>query len=236
MTGCRLKSTGKRCKKVIALVPMKEQSERIPLKNIKKFVNKPLLCHIIQTLQDSDYVKKVVVNTDSEAIRNIIKKYFSNTVQFINRPKHLCGNYVSMNKIIGYDLGVLRGEHFLQTHATNPLLKKETIDDAIRTYFSLLGQDVDSIVSVTCHNGRFYTCQGAPINHSPKNLLRTQDTLPIYEENSNIYIFSRESFKKRNNRIGGKPFFYKMNKLEAVDIDYEEDFKLSELLCKYMRP
>ena len=73
--------------------------------------------------------------------------------------------------------------------------------------------------------------KGVPINFSLDKVIRTQDLEPLYEENSNFYIFSKDSFKNAGNkRIGIKPKIIEVNKLEAVDIDEPEDFKLAELL------
>ena len=79
---------------------------------------------------------------------------------------------------------------------------------------------------------RLYKDDFSALNHDPKNLVRTQDLKPLYEENSNFYIFSKESFMKTKARIGGKPFLYEMNHLESKDIDTEEDFFLTEIIHK----
>jgi N-acylneuraminate cytidylyltransferase len=135
-----------------------------------------------------------------------------------------------MNRIIAHDLTQLPGEHFLQTHSTNPLLRTGTLDHAIARYFANLVQH-DSLFSVTPVQTRFYDAQAQPINHDPDQLIRTQDLEPMYEENSNFYVFSRSSFAAaRDQRIGLRPAIYEMNKLEAVDIDDPEDFILAELL------
>ena len=137
-----------------------------------------------------------------------------------------------MNEVIAYDLSRIEAQHFLQTHSTNPLLKSTTIDNAISTYFESLEQ-YDSIFSVTRLQTRLYTSDGRPLNHNPAQLLRTQDLEPIYEENSNLYIFSKTSFMANNrNRLGLNPKMYEIEKLEAIDIDEEEDFILAEVLCK----
>ena len=153
-------------------------------------------------------------------------------VKIIDRPEEIRGDFVSMNPIIAYDLSQLPGEHFLQTHSTNPLLTTKTIDKGIALYFHNLGT-YDSLFTVTRHNTRYYWSDGSPINHNPQEMLRSQDLPPILEENSNLYVFSRESFKRSGNRrIGLKPYLFEMNKLEAIDIDEEEDFLLAELLCQ----
>jgi len=99
-----------------------------------------------------------------------------------------------MNVIIDYDLNQLEGEYLLQTHSTNPLLRAETIDKAIEKYFEGL-EEFDSLFGVTKVQTRFYDKDANPINHNPEELLRTQDLEPLYEENSNFYIFSKESFE-----------------------------------------
>lgn len=173
----------------------------------------------------------MVVNTDSREIADNIRQNFDG-VKIVDRPEAIRGDFVSMNTIIGYDLSQLPGEHFLQTHSTNPLLCAETIDTGIELYFDNL-ETYDSLFAVTRHNARFYWSNGNAINHNPQEMLRTQDLPPILEENSNLYVFSRASFEQSGKRrIGLKPYLFEMNKLEAVDIDEEEDFLLAELLCQ----
>ena len=216
---------------IIALVPMKGHSERVPNKNLRPFCGKPLCHWIISSLEKSHYVKNIVVNTDSQEIAENIRKNFDR-VKIIDRPDEIRGDFVSMNTIIAYDLSQLPGEHFLQTHSTNPLLNTETIDRAIDLYFRNLGMH-DSLFTVTRHNARFYWGDGSPINHDPQELIRTQDLPPILEENSSLYIFSRESFKQNDGRrIGLKPYLFEISKFEAIDIDEEDDFLLAELLCQ----
>ena len=215
--------------KLTALLPMKKHSERVPNKNIKLFCGKPLYHMIMQRLMASAYIERIVINTDSNHIAEDARRHFEG-VQIIARPKEIQGDYVSMNDIIAYDLGCVDGEHFLQTHSTNPLLQLATIDKAIKIYFNNLNK-FDSVFSVTRMQTRLYWSNGRPINHDPQELLRTQDLPPVFEENSNFYIFSKTSFLNAgNNRIGLKPQMFELDKLEAIDIDDMEDFDLAETL------
>ena len=217
-------------KKIFALLPMKGTSERVPNKNMKEFNGRPLYHAIMETLLSSQYIDKVVINTDSNIIAEDAKHNFGDNVLIIDRPKEIQGGDVSMNVIIDYDLKHLEGEHFLQTHSTNPLLSVKTLNKAIESYFQNLDK-YDSLFSVTKVQTRFYDKNANPVNHDPSQLLRTQDLEPLYEENSNIYIFSKESFKNAGNRrIGLKPQIFEMNKLEAIDIDEPEDFVLAEVI------
>ncbi|AXK49284.1 acylneuraminate cytidylyltransferase [Aliarcobacter trophiarum LMG 25534] len=215
-----------------ALLPMKGNSQRVPNKNMKSFNGSPLYHAIVKSLLASKYINNVVINTDSEVIAKDAKKTFGDKIIIIDRPTEIQGDFVSMNDIIAYDLSKLDGEHFLQTHSTNPLLKSETIDSAIENYFTKI-DNFDSVFGVTKVQTRFYDKNAKAINHNPNELLRTQDLEPMYEENSNFYIFSKEAFKNSNNkRIGLKPQIFEVNKLEAVDIDEPEDFIMAELLYK----
>ena len=217
--------------KIKALLPMKGHSERVPNKNIKNFCGKPLYHAVLTSLLRSEYIDKVVINTDSDIIKEGALKNFERVV-IIDRPKEIQGDFVSMNDIIAYDLKQTEGEHFLQTHSTNPLLQSSTINVAIETYFKNLNQ-FDSLFSVTRLQTRLYWNDGKPVNHNPNELLRTQDLPPVYEENSNFYIFSKKSFADAGgSRIGLKPQMFEINKLEAVDIDEPEDWEIAEVLYK----
>ena len=218
--------------KIKVLLPMKGNSERVPNKNMREFDGAPLYHAIVRSLLKSKYIDSIVIDTDSPSIANDAKKSFGEKIVIIERPKEIQGDFVSMNDIINYDLSCLDGEYFMQTHSTNPLLKAETIDRAIEEYFKGLDK-FDSLFGVTKVQTRFYDKDAKPINHNPQELLRTQDLEPMYEENSNFYLFSKESFKNAGNkRIGLKPQIFEVNKLEAIDIDEPEDFILAELLHK----
>ena len=217
-------------KSVNFLLPMKGHSERVPNKNLKLFNGKPLYHSVMKQLLKSEYLKSVYVNTDSEKIANDIKINFPE-VEIIWRPQDLQGDFVSMNKIIEYDLSQIKGELFVQTHSTNPLLKFETVDAALNFFINKKHQ-YDSVFSVTKWQTRFYWEDGKPVNHNPDELLRTQDLPPLFEENSNFYIFTRESFKTTEKRIGNNPFMFAMSPIEAVDIDTEFNFKMAEHIYK----
>ena len=216
---------------MIALLPIKEHSERIPNKSFETINNKPLFSFVIDSLLSSNNIYKIVINTDSDQIISQVRKFYpSDSIQFINRPESLRGDLIPMNDIIKYDINQLEDNLFLQTHITNPLLKTKTIDDAISFYKN---NEYDSVVAVNEHKSRFYDNNYIPINHHGfSNILRTQDLEPIYEENSCFYIFSKDSFRENNNRIGNKPFYFTVNKLESIDIDYYEDLQLARALYK----
>lgn len=215
--------------KVVFLIPMKGNSERVKNKNLKIFNGKPLYHWILNSILKSKYLNFIIINTDSIKIKEDLKNNFDlNKIKILDRPNELCGDLVSMNKIINYDINSTKCSDFFQTHSTNPLLKTSTIDKSIDLYFKNKYK-YDSLFSVSEFQSRFYFSNSNPINHDPSNLVRTQDLTPIFEENSCIYIFSKDSFKKaENKRIGLKPFLYKTSVVESIDIDTKEDFELAK--------
>ncbi|MCJ8329403.1 MAG: acylneuraminate cytidylyltransferase family protein [Lentisphaeria bacterium] len=210
-------------KKVIALVPIKDHSERVSGKNFREFCGKPLYHHIINTLDKTYAIDEIIINTDSERI-NLEASSLSPKVTVHMRPDELYGDFVSTNTIFAYDLENSEADIYLQTHATNPLLKAETIANALRYFCEQ--EEFDSLFSVTEFKSRFYHHTAKAINHNPQELLRTQDLDSLYEENSCFYIFDKGSFASTNARIGKHPKLHVTPKLESIDIDDEVTWEL----------
>tara|TARA_X000000950_G_scaffold72680_1_gene90299 strand:+ start:1424 stop:2104 length:681 start_codon:yes stop_codon:yes gene_type:complete len=218
--------------KITLLLPMKGNSERVPNKNLKLFNGKPLFHIIIDKVITSNFINKVIINTDSDLISESATKTYKDLIDIHKRPKNIQGDFVSMNKIIEYDLENSESDIYIQTHSTSPLLSVKSLDSAIHKMIDN-PTDFDSIFSVTKIQTRFYDKNGKPFNHNPKELIRTQDLDPLYEENSGFYIFTKESFKNANNkRIGIRPLMYEIDKIEAIDIDEPEDFNIAEIMYK----
>jgi len=217
--------------RVVAMVPMKAHSERVPNKNLREFAGRPLFEHILQTLESTYAVDEVLIDTDSDVIASLAAEKFSK-VRIIPRPQELIGDFVSMNKIIAYDMSQAASDIYLQTHSTNPLLSEKTISRALREFTRT--SEYDSLFSVNRLKTRLYWADGRPINHDPNDLVRTQDLPPVYEENSCLYVFTRTSFEQAGGRrIGQKPMMFLTEYIESIDIDDEYTFRLAELLAKY---
>ncbi len=216
--------------KLIALVPMRHNSQRVPGKNYRLINGKPLYQHIIETLLAVPEVNGIVVDTDSDPVMNGLRENFPQ-VKVIHRPEHLRADDIPMNEILIYDTEQYPADFYLQTHSTNPLLKAETISRAIQT-FNETYPEKDSLFSVTRWQTRLYFQDGSAINHNPKELLQTQDLPPVYEENSCMYIFNRENLIAKRHRISDHPLMFEIPRLEAVDIDEESDFQVADILMR----
>jgi CMP-N-acetylneuraminic acid synthetase len=220
--------------RVVALLPMKAHSARVSGKNFREFFGKPLFRWVLDTLLSIEEIDQVVINTDA---RDILRKnglVKSDRVLIRDRREEICGDFVSMNAILADDIENVAADTYLMTHTTNPLIKRETILGALRKFAVSRGEGVaDSLFTVSKVQTRFYRADATPVNHDPNNLIRTQDLEPWYEENSNLYIFSRDSFLETSARIGKKPTMYETDKLESLDIDTSQDWDLALLAARY---
>lgn len=208
---------------VVAVIPIKEHSERVPGKNFRVLKGRPLYEYIFETLSQSKYIEEVYVDTDVPH-RFDTKKY---GIKIIERPEELRGDMVSVNDLLAYDISLIKSSVFLETHVTNPLLKVETVDACIKKFFD---KNSESMFTVTPHYKRFWSLEKKPINHNPKELLRSQDLKPVYEDNSCIYLFTRRFFERNKVRMNESSDLFVMNPDEALDIDTEMEWRLVECM------
>ncbi|MFL7891722.1 MAG: cytidylyltransferase domain-containing protein [Anaerolineales bacterium] len=218
--------------KIAALVPMRHHSQRVKGKNYRNLAGKPLYYHILTTLQQCKEISEIVVDTDSQVVMDGLRKDFPE-VRILVRPEDLRAVDTPMNEVLLYDTQQVEADFYLQTHSTSPLISSTTISTAIETIQEKYPA-YDSLFSVTRRQIRFWDELGRAINHNPAVLLQTQDLPPVFEENSCIYIFTRQTLEMQRNRIGLRPFLFEINADEAWDIDEEIDFMIVDLLMSQM--
>lgn len=220
---------------IICIIPIKHNSERVPGKNFKMFSNKPLYWYIINTVLKCSLISKLVINTDSEFIKDGIKNFFNmDKIIIYNRPDHLKSGDTPVNKLLLDTIESLKldADFYIQTHTTNPLLKIETIENCINLFMDK-NNTYDSLFSVKKFQNRLYKNKNdniLAINHNINELIPTQDLETLYEENSCLYIFSKKILFEKNHRIGDNPQLYVMDDIESQDIDIESDFYLAEII------
>jgi len=215
-------------KTIAAIVPMRHTSERVKGKNYRPLAGKPLFHHIVSSLLGVPQITKVLIDTDSPVILEDAAKHFPQ-VQLYLRPEHLRDGGIPMNDILLNDTRQVEADFYLQTHSTNPLLRSSTIAEAVGRFLSQVPV-YDSLFTVTRIQSRLWDGLARAVNHNPSILLRTQDLPPIYEENSNLYIFTREILERKHNRIGDRPLMHEIDRIEAWDIDEEIQFQIAESL------
>jgi len=194
--------------KTVAIVPMRAGSERVPGKNKRMLGDKPLYQWVLDSLAEVAGIDEFQVWTDDPDIDGY------------SLPADVANG--SMNDAIGYILSRTDGDIFLQTHATNPFVFPHEFAGALERW-EQSPPEADCLLSVgPLQQKRFWYPDCTPVNHTPQELIRTQDLAGVYEENSCIYIFPRSTFARFGSRIGRWPVLYSM--AETLDIDTEVDW------------
>lgn len=220
--------------KVVALMPMKANSERVRGKNFREFGGKPLFRWMLDMLKSVSAIDYVVINTDAREILAENGLIEGEHIFIRDRKSEICGDFVSMNEVIKDDVQNIDADIYLMTHTTNPLLTKKSVEAAISQFKAALKSGkADSLFSVNRVQERFYDANVNALNHDPDNLIRTQDLKPWYQENSNLYLFTKESFSQTNARIGKKPMMLETEPFESTDIDTPDDWDLAEVTVEY---
>lgn len=222
--------------KIIALLPMKANSQRVKGKNFRDFCGKPLFRWILDTLLSVKEIDEIVINTDARHILAENGLLASDRIVIRDRKPEICGDHVSMNLVLADDIKNVAADIYLMTHTTNPLMSAETISNAISAFKAgYENGQADSLFTVDKVQTRFYRADCAPVNHDPDNLIPTQDLEPWYEENSNLYIFTLDSFAKTNARIGKRPMMFEGPYFESVDIDTPADWDFAVVAARFMQ-
>lgn len=222
--------------RIVALLPMKANSDRVKGKNFRDFGGKPLFKWVLDTLLSVAEIDLIVINTDA---RHILAEYGlidNERILMRDRNEEICGDLISMNLIIKDDIKNIDSDIYLMTHTTNPFLSRHSVEAAIEKFqIAVKAEGADSLFTVNKVQDRFYDIDVQPINHDPANLIRTQDLDPWYQENSNLYLFSKESFNKTDARIGANPTMLVTAPYESTDIDTPDDWELGEVMVEYYR-
>ena len=213
--------------KVVAFVPIKLNSQRLPNKNILPILDKPLCWHITENLIRTQNIDEIYVYcSDPE-----IKKYIPEGAIFLERSKRLDGDLIKGFDIYESFINEVDADIYVLAHTTSPFLKTESIDDALE---KLKFEGYDSAFS----NQKIQTFswyKSKPINYDLRDIPRTQDIEPIFVETSGFYMFKKDVLTKHRRRIGFNPYVKEINSIEAIDIDTKEDYEFALLVSEYMK-
>lgn len=222
--------------RIVALLPMKANSQRVKGKNFREFCGKPLFRWILDTLLKIDEIDQIVINTDARHILAENGLLASDRIIIRDRKPEICGDLVSMNLVLADDIANIPADIYLMTHTTNPLLSENTIRKALSEFQrDKVKRNVDSLFTVNKVQTRFYRADCSPINHDLNNLIPTQNLEPWYAENSNLYLFTTKSFGKTNARIGKYPMMYEVPYFESIDIDTPSDWDFAVVAARFLQ-
>jgi CMP-N-acetylneuraminic acid synthetase len=221
--------------RIVALLPMKANSERVKGKNFRDFCGKPLFRWILDTLLEVKEIDQVIINTDARQILADNGLTDTDRITIRDRKPEISGDLVSMNLVLADDVANVPADVYLMTHTTNPLMSAETIRKALAAFQEArTAGKADSLFTVDKVQTRFYRADCSPVNHDPDNLIPTQHLEPWFEENSNLYLFTGDSFAKTNARIGKQPMMYEGPFFESIDIDTPADWDFAVVAARYL--
>ena len=164
----------------------------------------------------------------------IAEKYASDSrLRIIPRPNELCLSTTNLQDLICYVPTITNADHILWGHVTTPLVEAKVYDTAIEQYLSKITKGYDSLVSVKELKNFLLNQEGKLVNNTTDiPWPRTQDLEPLYEINHAIFLAKRSVYTEQKNRIGQKPLLYIKDEIHSKDIDWEEDFKIAEIMYK----
>ena len=225
---------------VIALLPLKANSTRVPKKNIKTVGKYTYgITEIkLEQLINCDIVDAIFVSSESDEILDIVskicKKYKNKKKLILNkRPIEFAGDCPT-DKWIAYLSTQMTNylyDDVLFVHATSPFFNK---DDMKSFYNYYVNTQADSAATANCIKN-FLWKDNKPFNYSIEEhgkwpLTQTLDN--VYEINSAGFLFKRKDFIITKDRLPGKPVFYETTWMSSLDIDYPEDFERFQTLWK----
>ena len=211
--------------KIVALIPIKTNNERIPGKNTKRFFDGTPLIHFIQkACLNAETISETYVYCSDEQIIEFVLP----DVMFMKRPGFLDEDSANCNDIIREFIKCVESDIYIVSHATAPFTKSKSIDAC-----------VDGIISGGYDSGflgrlyqKFLWKDGRAINFDVQKFPRTQDLPVMYEEAPGAYVFYKETFLKYDRRVGEKVYIHNIDDIESIDIDNPEDFEIANLIYK----
>lgn len=216
--------------KKIAFIPVRGGSKSIPLKNIKPFCGKPLVCWNIEALEKCSEVHEVVVATDSDEIWNTVeKRKYKKTRLYRRSPENANDTASTESVMLEYiSHAKLEGDTiFMLVQATSPLTESRHFTEALQMYAE---GDFDSIITCVRNYRFFWNEDGTSMNYDYMHRPRRQNFKGMLMENGAFYINTVRNILSNGNRLSGKIGIYEMPEYTATEIDEPDDWTILENL------
>lgn len=217
--------------KTIAFIPVRGGSKSIPLKNIKEFCGKPLVCWNIEALEACPLVDEVIVATDSDIIEKIVLSRKYTKVSVYRRSDENANDTASTESVmLEYIKAVnLTDCTFMLVQATSPLTETKHFTEALQMYNTGI---YDSILTCVKNYRFFWNNDGTSKNYDYRNRPRRQNFDGMYMENGAFYINSVKNINKDKNRLSGKIGIYEMPEYTGTEIDEPTDWIILESIMR----
>lgn len=215
---------------VIAFIPVRGGSKSIPLKNIKPFCGKPLVCWNIEALESCEQVDEIIVATDSDKIEEtVIAQHYKKTKIYRRSAENACDTASTESVMLEYiQYAHSKDENiFMLVQATSPLTETIHFTEALSMYKE---KKYDSILTCVRNFRFFWNADGTSMNYDYRNRPRRQNFSGMLMENGAFYINTVKNIKQSGNRLSGNIGIYEMPEYTATEIDEPDDWIILENL------
>lgn len=224
-------------KEVLAFIPAREGSKRIPGKNTKDFLGKPLIAYAIESALQSPHITRTIVCTESESIATIAKQYGAE-VPFM-RPQEMAGDESSVMDSMLYTLEKLKTDegyeptHFVILQTTSPLREQKDIDDCFRV---MEETGATTVLTMTTTQPKFYNVESdmriSLVNGSEAKTQNAQAWPKGYIQNGAVYVIDVPTLLAEKRVVTHDTRAVVMPKWRSLDIDDPEEWVMAEVLYR----
>lgn len=207
--------------RVVALIPLREGSKEIPLKNIKQIGGKPLCWWVLNAAISSNQFDSVFVSTESKLIASVVES-FKLGVEIIDRPKDLAEDGSTTESVMFHFLDNVEFETLVTIQATSPLLRSSDLASALVEFNK---GEYDSMLSVVELKKFVWSKNSVPLNYLPQKRPFRNDVHPVYVENGAFYITRRKTLQDEKCRLGGRIGLFAMANNSLIELDSIEDWE-----------
>jgi CMP-N-acetylneuraminic acid synthetase len=224
-------------KTLLAIIPARSNSKRLPRKNILDLEGKPLIAWTIESALKSKYIDRVIVSTNDDEIAYISKKYGAD-VPFM-RPEKLASDEAKSVDVVLELLDRLKEDnefydYIVLLQPTSPLRSNQDINTSVEL---LKDKKCEAVISVCKSEHSPLWSNTLPDNNSMINFLdkkilnkNSQDLNQFYRLNGAIYLCNTTRLKKEKTFfLNSKCFAYKMTFENSIDIDNIHDLNLAKV-------
>ena len=212
-------------KEIIGLIPVKGSSERVPMKNLRKFGDTSLFELKLSQLSKARGFEKIIVSSEEDKILSIAEKKGFGVHE---RDSKYSTSDVPMSDVYSYIASEIEGENIAWINVTNPLAGADCYTNAIKSYREMDAK-YDCLLSVSEVQDYLFH-ENKPVNFKPNPWPKSQDLSGVLEMTFVINILKRQDMVKWGSCVGSSPFFYHLSKVDSWDIDFQEDFDFCEMV------
>lgn len=210
--------------RVVGFVPSKLNSQRLLRKNVRPLGGRPLVNFCLDTLAQSGVDETIIYASDDE-ILGFVEPHLPH--RFVQRPAWLDTDSATVQDFVSTFLDDVTCDIVVLLHITSPFITPRTVRACIDSVVS--GRHESAFAALEFQ--RFAWFKGTPLNYElDKPTPRTQDLDPVLVEQSGLYVFTSELFRRTKRRIADQPYIHVVDPLEGHDIDTADEFQLAELL------